>query len=404
MNIKIKTPYGFKPFGGIRVQKKECLLFHFNSIDNPLTISKKHLFRSNNQDIEAQSLKVGDQLFHESLGPTTISMIEDIGIQEVYDIVGVEHESHEYLGSGFIHHNCSFSGSTKTLVDSTALKAQKIKTPARIAMNECFNIYKEPEKDYKYVVGCDVGEGTGNDYSVVQVGKILSKTYVEQVATYRCNTISARDFAMVIDEIAVYYNDAMIMLENNNSGHVTASELWHHVDNDHLINSTIGKRKELGIRSTKKSKREANLNIKDYIEKGWLKIYDETTIYELSKYTEIRPGIFQNGDGISHDDCVTSLMWMLYFFLMPDFDESELIEHNKEHNLELGLLGSLSNEEINELEESIICMNGDDVSNNQLFSGFSYNDFVQEQNEMHSDIFKWMNDQQNNNRGPNSWF
>ena len=81
-------------------------------------------------------------------------------------------------------------------------------------------------------------------------------------------------------------------------------------------------KKGLGIWSQKKNKRDANLLLKRYMESGWLKLVDERTLYELSRYEEIRPNVFGAGRK-DHDDCVTSLLWALYYLLTSFYEGRE---------------------------------------------------------------------------------
>ena len=59
--------------------------------------------------------------------------------------------------------------------------------------------------------------------------------------------------------------------------------------------------------------------LKRYADAGWLEIVDRNTIYELSKYEEIRPNIFQAPRG-SNDDAVMALIWAVYFVNTVFFD------------------------------------------------------------------------------------
>ena len=99
------------------------------------------------------------------------------------------------------------------------------------------------------------------------------------------------------------------MVESNDVGEATCDAIWYEYENENLMNCD---KKGLGIRSTKSTKKYANLLLKRYMESGWMKLVDERTLYELSRYEEIRPNVFGAGRK-DHDDCVTSLLWSLYY-------------------------------------------------------------------------------------------
>jgi len=80
----------------------------------------------------------------------------------------------------------------------------------------------------------------------------------------------------------------------------------------------------LGIRSTTTTKLQANLLLKRYLDNGYLTLVDEHTIAELSRYVEITPNVFKAESSSSHDDCVTSLLWALYFLTTSYYDNENL--------------------------------------------------------------------------------
>jgi hypothetical protein len=175
-----------------------------------------------------------------------------------------------------------------------------------------------------YVIGVDTAKGTGNDYSVIQVLKIVNRTKLEQVAVYRNNTISTTHYAQICIEVSKLYNEAAIMIENNDIGDGVANSIWHHFEYDKIVNIALagGGKSGIGVRSTKKSKLEGNLNLKKYIEEGWLTIRDKQTVYELSRYEEIegKINVFAAINN-QNDDCVTSLIWACYYLMTKYYED-----------------------------------------------------------------------------------
>lgn len=214
-------------------------------------------------------------------------------------------------------YSCKFLGSSSTLIDSDVLEMIKIEDPIDYKWSGAFAIYENPIPDVLYVLGVDTAKGVGKDSSVVQVLKIIDSHSIEQVAVYRNDKISPYDYADVVIAISQFYNGAEIMLENNGEGGETATTIWHEKEYDKLCNCDA---KGLGIRSTRSSKLAANLLLKQYTEKEWLKIVDERTLFELSRYIEIKPNVFQAESETCHDDAVTSLLWALYYLKTQFFD------------------------------------------------------------------------------------
>ena len=227
-----------------------------------------------------------------------------------------------------------FLGSNTSLIDSDILERIVYKNPISTKWTGIFLVYEEPILRKEYVLGVDVGKGTGRDYSVIQVVKINSENDLEQVAIYRNNTIRPHDFAQVCVSIAKYYNNAHLLVENNDIGSSVCDSIWHELEYEELVNLDP---RALGVRSTKKSKKIANMILKEYMEKGWLKVCDEKTVYELSRYEEIKPGVYAAGRH-EHDDCVTSLLWSIYYVKSDEYEgksfDRKLIED--EYNVEIG--------------------------------------------------------------------
>lgn len=169
-------------------------------------------------------------------------------------------------------------------------------------------------------MGVDSAKGTGKDYSVIQVLKITHQHELKQVAVYRSNQINAYDFAQIVISVSEYYNGCYMMIENNETGGTVADTIWYTYEYDKILNVD---KKGIGIRSTKTSKLAGNILLKKYVDSGWLEIVDRNTIYELSRYEEIRMNIFQAPRGYN-DDHVMSLMWAVYFINTVFFDKKNV--------------------------------------------------------------------------------
>ena len=231
-----------------------------------------------------------------------------------------------------------FLGSSSTLIDGDILKRMNLVQPIDYKWNGVFSIYEHPVDSAMYVCGVDTAKGTGNDYSVVQVLKINNEKSIEQVAIYRCNEIPPHEYAQVCIGISQYYNDAPLMIENNDIGSSLCDTIWYEYEFDNIINLDPN---GLGLRSTKKSKLEANLLLRRYANDKMLIIRNFDTISELSRYVEIRPNVWQGETKTTHDDCVTSLLWGLYFITTQYFDGASMEIKTLDEQYDLGNSGPI---------------------------------------------------------------
>ena len=145
------------------------------------------------------------------------------------------------------------------------------------------------------------------------------------------------------------------MLENNDVGAQVGDAIWWEYEYEKILNCD---KKGIGIRSTKSSKLNANLLLKRYLESEYLQLKHNRTITELSQYEEVRPDVFQASQ-TDHDDCVTSLLWALYFLTTEFFemkDETVKVLDKKYH-----INGQEKNKQDNDTPIMLFDSDADDV-------------------------------------------
>ena len=77
-------------------------------------------------------------------------------------------------------------------------------------------VWEEPQAGREYVVGVDVSEGIGEDYSAIFVNKIGGCGIPDkQVAVWRDNNTQPKELAFYCNVIGRWYNDAMMCIEYN---------------------------------------------------------------------------------------------------------------------------------------------------------------------------------------------
>ena len=232
-----------------------------------------------------------------------------------------------------------FLGSSGTLIAGSALKNLVHQTP--IYEWDGFKQYEAPIKDHAYILLADVSRGKGLDHSAFSVIDITGMPY-KQVATFRNNTISPTDYALVINKIGLLYNTASVLVENNDIGGQVASLLFDDYDYDNLLftmsNGRSGKvlcgggsTAEPSIRTTSATKAKGCSVLKLLIEQRQLIINDFDTINELSRFSK-KGKSYEAEDG--HDDLVMGLVLFAWCTINPYF--SNLTDVVTMHNLRDG--------------------------------------------------------------------
>lgn len=143
----------------------------------------------------------------------------------------------EFLGSGetyFPSHIIrQLTEQTRNNLPSRKMCARWCNTSGSMALMEnsehnkgAMWIWKEPVDSHEYIIGVDVAEGQkeNNDSSCFQ---IIDTTTLEQVAEFYSNVIVPHEFAQVLNEVGVYYNNALIVIENMGPGGAVLSNLEH---------------------------------------------------------------------------------------------------------------------------------------------------------------------------------
>ena len=203
-----------------------------------------------------------------------------------------------------------------TLIDADKILALKSIPP--IYTQNGISVYIKPKEDHSYLMFVDVAKGRGQDYSTFNIIDVTEQPFV-QVATYRNNMISPLLFPDVIYKYATTYNEAYVIIENNDAGAVVCNGLYYDLEYENVHVESAIKAGGVGVMMTKKIKRIGCSNIKDLIEQGKLQINDAETIIELSAFSargqsyEALPGM--------HDDLVMNLVMFGWYSSTPFFLE-----------------------------------------------------------------------------------
>lgn len=180
-------------------------------------------------------------------------------------------------------------------------------------------IWKEPMEGRKYVIGADVAEGTGGDFSVAT---IMDEEAAETVARWRGDA-EPSEFGEILDQLGRYYNNALIACEINNHGLTTVQRLRDlNYDNLYRRERGLDERFEeftssLGWKTDRKTKPLMINALAESILTHKLKDYDITFIRECMSYVVDDRGR-TNAQVGQHDDTVISTAIALQVFDWSD--------------------------------------------------------------------------------------
>ena len=212
-----------------------------------------------------------------------------------------------------------------------------------IKNTELFNI--EEVKDYQIFISVDLSEGLGNDYSVINIFRLLPKSEdeinyykkrltdtqdffkLEQIGIFKSNIYSVKEVAHILYLIGfVLFDDSKvkIVLERNTYGDELLAHMPHvfNENNDYSNHVFVRFKQRVEDKSTKmgiKINRNKKLLVKDFqsnTKKGNIIIHDQSTITEISTFTkhETPSGDITYKAESGHDDCIMTTIVLSSIF------------------------------------------------------------------------------------------
>ncbi len=251
-------------------------------------------------------------------------------------------------------YSVEFIGSSGTLISGGVLKTLSSVEPLRTDSGYNLKIYEEPVDLHQYVSIVDTSRGKGLDYSAFQIIDISEMPY-RQVCTYRNNLIQVSDYAAIVDQIARFYNDALLLIELNDMGEMVSNELAMEHENENImmteakgrggrqISAGHGDRVERGVITTKTVKSIGCSMIKSIVEQRKLNVVDEWTISEMNTFSA-KGSSYEAEEG-KHDDMMMPLVlfgWLTsqdYFKQITDSDIMKSLREMTKDDVEDYMLG-----------------------------------------------------------------
>lgn len=217
-----------------------------------------------------------------------------------------------------------FIGTSNTLISADKLLGLQSENP--IYQQDSVRVYERPDPDSNYMMFVDVCKGRGKDFSTFTIIDITSKPF-KQVAVYQDSMISPLLFPDIIYKYACTYNDAYVVIENNDQGTVVCNGLYYELEYENVFVESAVKSNGIGVYMDRKVKRIGVSNLKDLIEEGQLWVRDSPTIIELSTFVA-RGSSYEASDG-NHDDLVMNLVLFAWFTTTQMFTEFTDIDVKK---------------------------------------------------------------------------
>ena len=211
----------------------------------------------------------------------------------------------------------SFLGTGRTLIPSNVILGLMSETPQELYGQ--VRVYKKPKPHHEYIMTVDVAEGKGLDYSTFTIFDIHNGNLFEQVCTFRDNMISPMLLPDVCAKYGKLYNDALIIVENNNQGAMVCRELYYELEYENMFMTSSVKADGIGVRMTKKVKAQGCAALREIMEEKKLYVRDTDTIQEFATF--VSKGQSWQADGGCHDDMVMNCVMFAWFVSTPLFKD-----------------------------------------------------------------------------------
>ena len=209
-------------------------------------------------------------------------------------------------------------------------------------------IWNYPDYSKKYLICADVARGDGTDYSAAQVFDLEE---MEQVAEYK-GQLGTTEFGNFMIELATKYNDALLVVENNNIGWATLQtiidrgyENLFYQEKNHLVVDedmhqtnryrNIDKNKVPGFTTTMKTKPLVVAKMEEYTREKMVKLKSMRLIDELFVF------IYKNNKTEALDGYNDDLV-MSYSILLWIRDTAIRIQSER-NELQSSLVGAIGN-------------------------------------------------------------
>lgn len=226
----------------------------------------------------------------------------------------------------------SFLGSGETYISATKLTEleQKVKNyfPIKKLLPEWNNlvddtnlhsefnkgalwIWKQPIEGREYIIGIDAAEGVGSegDNSCMQ---IIDQNTMEQVAEFYSNIIPPHEFAQICYEIGVFYNNAMLVVEDMAAGAVVLNCLINNLYYDNLYVENRTNKSKPGLKVTISNRTLILQALQTKISTSELKINSHRLLREFRSFEYNSSTKKAQAAKGKHDDAILAIAFVCY--------------------------------------------------------------------------------------------
>ena len=200
--------------------------------------------------------------------------------------------------------DCDFLTSGTGVIDAIILERLRkefCKEPIeRRGVDSNVWIWEQPDYTKDYLVCADVGRGDSADYSAFH---IIELETMSQVAEYK-GRINTKDFGNMLVSIATEYNDALLIVENNNIGWATIQQIidrdypnlfytskdLQYVDVQHQMNNRINRQERnmvAGFSTTSKTRPLIISKLEEFFREESVVVHSNRLIDELLTFVYI---------------------------------------------------------------------------------------------------------------------
>lgn len=225
---------------------------------------------------------------------------------------------------------CEFLGSQDTLIKASKIASLSFSEP--IAQSpDGLAVYENPKANRLYMIMVDTSRAIGQDYNALTVIDVTEFPY-KVVAKYRNNQLPAAVYPNVIQNMAVKYNSAYVLVEINDVGQQVADILRDELEYDNLIEIVVkgkkgqkmgvafgGTKTYNGVKMSSSIKKIGCMALKEMVEGDKLILNDYDIIAEFSTYVS-KANSYEATSGY-HDDLVSTLVMFGWVTTQPYYKD-----------------------------------------------------------------------------------
>jgi hypothetical protein len=314
LGIKVLTPSGYQDFSAINRIEQEARIKITLENGAILESSFNHPFKDKNGVfVLAKNFIVGEYIDTVD----GLSCINSINLilenSALFDLLDVSN-GNEYYTNGAISHNCEFLSSDPLLIESIrSLEMLRASMPPDYE-EEQFKFWGLLDRA-RYLVGADVSEGLGKDYSTIEVFDAVT---LEQVAEFRDQNTNEPE---LYDKLKWIFNkliskkhprtgkvpEVFWSYENNAQGKVISTLYDRDIAFPDVELISVGDKR--GMNTNVSTKAEASKLFKKMVEQhGGLKVKSKPLVVELQNYVKAtNMGTYKAKPGAT-DDLISSCL------------------------------------------------------------------------------------------------